>query len=157
MFGIIMLGIFVEGVSKFRHRISRSARIANRSPDQKSWNPHVLRWTITALHGSQALVGYILMLATMTFSVELLFSAIVGLSLGYAIFFQTEQHYLESSAHVTTNPCCGFMEEEAKELRSEHNEDTCSDGTPPPVPESVEETRVSYETIQETTVSDETV
>jgi len=57
------------------------------------------------------------MLATMTFSVELLFSVVLGLSLGYAIFFQTEDAFL-AERHVTTNPCCAFMEEEAKEVRS---------------------------------------
>ena len=58
------------------------------------------------------------MLATMTFSVELLFSVVLGLALGYAIFFQTEDAFLEEMRHVTTNPCCAFMEEEAKEVRS---------------------------------------
>jgi hypothetical protein len=119
MIGIALLGVFVEGVSKLRHRTVKAARRAHVSDDLQRWNPQFLRFAITVLHGSQALTGYILMLATMTFSIELLLSAVFGLALGYAIFFQTEEHYLGDSGHVTTNPCCGFMEEEAKELRRE--------------------------------------
>jgi hypothetical protein len=119
MIGIALLGVFVEGVSKLRHRTVKAAKRAHVSEDLQRWNPQFLRFAITLLHGSQALTGYILMLATMTFSIELLLSAVFGLALGYAIFFQTEEHYLGDSGHVTTNPCCGFMEEEAKELRRE--------------------------------------
>jgi hypothetical protein len=126
MIGIVLLGIFVEGVSKIRHSTVKAAKRANRSGEQKSWNPHFLRASISLLHGGQALAGYILMLATMTFSVELLFSAITGLALGYAVFFQTEEHHLSNfdSGHVTTNPCCNFMEEEARELRSEKDDNS---------------------------------
>jgi hypothetical protein len=119
MIGIALLGVFVEGVSKLRHRTVKAAKRAHDSDDLQRWNPQFLRFAITLFHGSQALTGYILMLATMTFSIELLSSAVFGLALGYAIFFQTEAHYLGDSGHVTTNPCCGFMEEEAKELRRE--------------------------------------
>jgi hypothetical protein len=121
MIGIALLGVFVEGVSKLRHRTVKAARRAHVSNDLQRWNPQFLRFAITLLHGSQALTGYILMLATMTFSIELLLSAVFGLALGYALFFQTEEHYLSDAGHlhVTTNPCCGFMEEEAKELRRE--------------------------------------
>jgi hypothetical protein len=117
MIGIALMGVFVEGVSKLRYRTVKAAKRAHVLGDQFRWNPHFLRFSITLLHGSQALTGYILMLATMTFSIELLLSAVFGLALGYAIFFQTEEQYLADSAgHVTTNPCCGFMEDEAKEL-----------------------------------------
>lgn len=119
MIGIALLGVFVEGVSKLRHRVVKAAKHAHVSEDVQRWNPKFLRFSITLLHGGQAFTGYILMLATMTFSIELLLSAVFGLALGYAIFFQTEEHYLGESGHVTTNPCCGFMEEEAKELRRE--------------------------------------
>jgi hypothetical protein len=119
MIGVALLGVFVEGVAKLRHRTVKAAKRAHVSNDLQSWNLQLLRFAITLLHGSQALTGYILMLATMTFSIELLLSAVFGLALGYALFFQTEEHYLGNSGHVTTNPCCGFMEEEAKELRRE--------------------------------------
>jgi len=114
-------------------------------------NPHFVRGILTCLHGLQALTGYILMLATMTFSVEFLFMTVVGLAFGYVLFFQQlggpaggsgsgfggsdegssndvagdgsnnnsstllPEHLLEDHAHVNVNPCCNFMEDEAKE------------------------------------------
>ena len=82
---------------------------------------------IIYLPGAQALLGYIVMLATMTFSVELLACVILGLSLGYGIFFKPADVFLENPGHVTTNPCCAFMEEEVKDLRSmELDEDLAS-------------------------------
>ena len=61
------------------------------------------------------------MLATMTFSVELFLCVIGGLGLGYALF------YNENDPHVTTNPCCNFIQSEAIErtsirVREEHEE-----------------------------------
>ena len=84
--GVVLLGIITEGVSKLR------------SLSSKRLSGFLKRVTITVLHGIQALVGYILMLATMTFSIELLTCVIVGLGLGFALFYDDED------AHVTTNP-----------------------------------------------------
>lgn len=47
-----------------------------------------LRVVVTLLHALQAFCGYLLMLVTMTFSIELFLAVIVGLAMGYAIFFQ---------------------------------------------------------------------
>jgi Ctr copper transporter family len=85
------------------------------------WNPIILRFSITLLHGMQALFGYILMLISMTFSIELLCAVVLGLASGYGTFF----HWNASTGpdddglsvrHVTSNPCCEFMEEEGKEI-----------------------------------------
>ena len=86
MMGVVLLGIITEAVSKLR------------SLSSKRLSGFLKRLTITVLHGIQALVGYILMLATMTFSIELLVCVIVGLGLGFALFYDDED------AHVTTNP-----------------------------------------------------
>mmetsp|Transcript_11776 Transcript_11776/g.18086 ORF Transcript_11776/g.18086 Transcript_11776/m.18086 type:complete len:223 (-) Transcript_11776:646-1314(-) len=94
MIGITLLGIVTEGISKVRSLIS------------KRFTGSTKRWSITFFHGLQALVGYILMLATMTFSVELFVCVILGLGLGFAIFYDDEK------IHVTTNPCCNFIQEE---------------------------------------------
>lgn len=115
MFGVFLLGISVEGVSKLRQVFVRTARRRNRQVSTR-WNPHLVRAGVTGLHGFQALMGYILMLATMTYSAEFLIAVVSGLAVGYATFFQTEENYLSSVTHVTTNPCCNFMEEEAKEV-----------------------------------------
>jgi hypothetical protein len=92
MLGTIALGVVTEGISKLRSTLSKKLK------------GNVKRWSITVLHGLQALVGYILMLCTMTFSVELLFCVIFGLALGFAIFYD------EDGLHVTTNPCCNFIQ-----------------------------------------------
>ena len=109
MLGILLLSIATEGLSKTRSLLSKRLKGG------------IKRWTITLLHGLQALVGYILMLATMTFSVELLFCVIVGLGIGFAIFYDDED------SHVTTNPCCNFIQEEFNErastLRQQHLEE----------------------------------
>jgi copper transporter 1 len=96
---VALLGIATEYISKLRSRLcsKRPSRFRN------------YRLTIAVLHGLQALVGYILMLATMTFSVELFSSVILGLGIGYSLF------YSDDDWHVTTNPCCNYMQDEANE------------------------------------------
>jgi hypothetical protein len=109
MMGIIALGVVTEGISKVRSMLSKRLK------------GNIKRWSITFLHGLQALVGYILMLCTMTFSVELLACVIMGLALGFAIFYD------EDGLHVTTNPCCNFIQVTALRLflrdmfRSQHD------------------------------------
>lgn len=100
MFGVILLAVMVEGISKLRFIAQRNLR---------STHHKYKRSLITALHGLQALVGYILMLATMTFSVELLICVIFGLGVGYGVFYE------DGDNHVTTNPCCNFIQGEADE------------------------------------------
>lgn len=97
MAAIMALSILTEFISKLRFYL------------QKSLHGKKRRIGITLLHGMQALVGYVLMLATMTFSVELFLSVIVGLGVGYAIFYD------DNDTHVTTNPCCNYMQDEADE------------------------------------------
>merc|ERR1719384_462579 len=63
--------------------------------------------------------GYILMLATMTFSVELLLCVIVGLGIGFILFYD------ERDGHVTTNPCCSFMQSESDERIEDPYDDCC--------------------------------
>jgi len=83
------------------------------------WSPHFVRAALTVLHGTQALAGYMLMLCAMTFSAEFLVVTVVGLSLGYTVFFHSNPNdadaFLEDNTHVNANPCCNFMEDEAKE------------------------------------------
>lgn len=117
MVGVLLLAVAVEGVSKLRYCIIRAAKASYRSPDQNQWNLTLLRFGISSMHGAQALFGYIIMLATMTFSLELLSCVILGLGIGYGVFFQTDDVFRESG-HVTTNPCCAFMEDEVKDLHS---------------------------------------
>ena len=105
MIGVLVLAILTEAISKYRHRLSQRAKKTYfQSPEAKT-----LRLTQTSLHGLHALTGYVLMLATMTFSLELMLCVIIGLVIGYAIFGGDQY------SHVTTNPCCAFLEDEACE------------------------------------------
>ena len=106
---ILLLAVAVEGASYFRLRIKRNT-------DAGWWKK---TW-YAALHGVQALMGYVLMLSVMTFSGEMLIFAVVGLSAGYAVFFLDDNDGVGSpstAVHVTTSPCCAFMTDEALEYK----------------------------------------
>lgn len=55
------------------------------------------------------LYSYILMLAAMTYSIELLLCTVAGLSLGYYIFYK-QKHMLNANQSAA-NPCCDFLED----------------------------------------------
>lgn len=99
--GIFTLAALTEGVSRVRHQLFKKAR----SAPQSEHNMYSLLQT--GLHGLHALMGYLLMLASMTFSLELFLSVIFGLVFGYVLFGGDAQ------THVATNPCCAFLEDEA--------------------------------------------
>ncbi len=98
MLGVVLLGVCAEGVSRLRHELSNKARGAHADEHFK--------YTLlqTGLHGLHALTGYILMLATMTFSCEMMLSVIVGLMIGYYVFGQ--------ATVISSSPCCAFLEDE---------------------------------------------
>ena len=83
--------------------------------------------TISTLHGFQALLGYVVMLATMTFSVEILLSVVLGLSVGYYHFFAGE---IGLEGHVTTNPCCNYMQDESNEHEQRQQQAAAAAGQP---------------------------
>ena len=121
MVGCFFLAIFVEGLSALRYRIVHSVKLAHRRGDQQQSSTQGLRLVVSIFHGLQGLVGYLLMLAIMTFSVELLLSVAVGLAVGYGVFFQYEEAF--GRVHVTTNPCCSFLEGEARETQTQQEEE----------------------------------
>jgi Ctr copper transporter family len=121
---VFLLAFGTEGVSKFRHVVSQ------RRPTRQS-SRRTRQAMISALHGFQALLGYVVMLATMTFSVEILLAVVAGLSTGYYYFFAGE---VGLEGHVTTNPCCNFMQDESNEHEQQqqqqqqlHQLQACSD------------------------------
>ena len=105
MIGVIILAILAEAISKFRHNLSKRAKISNVTKAEA----RKFRLTQTGLHGIHALTGYSLMLAAMTFALEFMVCVIMGLVIGYAIFGG------DTYSHVTTNPCCAFLEDEANQ------------------------------------------
>jgi Ctr copper transporter family len=106
LFLVFGLSFAAEATSKFRHNLSKR-------PIGRDYQARRTRqMIISGLHGFQALLGYVVMLATMTFSVEILLSVVLGLSAGYFYFFAGE---VGLEGHVTTNPCCNFMQDESDE------------------------------------------
>eukprot|EP00934_Nitzschia_sp_Nitz4_P001549 Nitzschia sp. Nitz4//scaffold25_size161228//89991//90693//NITZ4_002436-RA/size161228-snap-gene-0.10-mRNA-1//1//CDS//3329544604//1549//frame0 len=97
---ILILSILTEGLSKLRHVLSKKAKLA-------AWDEHYYYTVIqTGLHGVHAYLGYMLMLAVMTFALEFFVAVVVGLALGYVIFGGNSYTY------GSTNPCCAFMDED---------------------------------------------
>jgi hypothetical protein len=105
MVGVLVLAMTTEAISKLRHKLSVKAR--NVATGQSERKKLVLAQTL--MHGVHAFFGYIVMLATMTFSLELLCCVISGLTIGYFTFGG------ETYSHLSTNPCCAFLQEEANE------------------------------------------
>ncbi|CAJ1958916.1 unnamed protein product [Cylindrotheca closterium] len=105
MAAVFCLAVFTEAISKMRHKLSLRARdVSTPLPERRK-----IAIFQTLLHGIHAFIGYIVMLATMTFSLELLCCVIFGITTGYFVFGG------ESYSHVSTNPCCAFLEDEAQE------------------------------------------
>lgn len=105
MAAVFFLAVLTEAISKLRHKLTMRARdVSTPLAERKR-----IATFQTLLHGIHAFIGYVVMLATMTFSLELLCCVIFGLTTGYFVFGG------ESYSHVSTNPCCAFLEDEAQE------------------------------------------
>lgn len=108
------LGILLEALPHWRRKyIARLERIEG--------NDDKVQLVSSALHGCQALLGYLLMLVAMTYSIELLFSAILGLSIGYYLFYKQRRNRFTSGngnevQPSSTTPCCEFLEEENEQM-----------------------------------------
>eukprot|EP00555_Chaetoceros_dichaeta_P003511 CAMPEP_0198248832 /NCGR_PEP_ID=MMETSP1447-20131203/504_1 /TAXON_ID=420782 /ORGANISM="Chaetoceros dichaeta, Strain CCMP1751" /LENGTH=225 /DNA_ID=CAMNT_0043933313 /DNA_START=34 /DNA_END=711 /DNA_ORIENTATION=+ len=109
MAGVLLLGISVETISTLRARYS--AKVVKLNEGGRGETSLRVQLVMTLLHGLQALMGYILMLATMTYSIEILFSTVVGLSMGF--FISLRYSKTPPSSSNATNPCCDFLEDDA--------------------------------------------
>jgi len=135
MTGVFFLAIFVEWISKARQGFIEWARkdARRRRVGGRRSNARAARAILVSIHGIQASVGYILMLATMTFATELLVMTILGLSVGYAWFFLPaleDEDLVSDNSRVNANPCCNFTEEESKDISKGEDDDslTIEDG-----------------------------
>ena len=120
------LAVLVEGSSKLRQVLVKRSRDyvfrqSSHRPYHFSKNTALTLWRLVGvpgIHALQALLGYILMLATMTFAVELLLAVVLGLGVGHAMFFPFDPTAAQPTVtHVTSNPCCQFLEQEARDER----------------------------------------
>ena len=84
-----LLAILVEGLSSARSVLVRSNH--NFLADRQ--HQHL---ALTAIYAVQTLLGYILMLVTMSFSIELFLSVVTGLMVGNLLFIR----YSSSSSHA---------------------------------------------------------
>eukprot|EP00566_Odontella_aurita_P001495 CAMPEP_0113553588 /NCGR_PEP_ID=MMETSP0015_2-20120614/15696_1 /TAXON_ID=2838 /ORGANISM="Odontella" /LENGTH=239 /DNA_ID=CAMNT_0000454673 /DNA_START=291 /DNA_END=1010 /DNA_ORIENTATION=+ /assembly_acc=CAM_ASM_000160 len=137
MLAVLLLALVTEGVSFLRMKMSKKPiERERRRRNSRTWRgKRKASLFRLGLHGLQALLGYLLMIAAMTYSIELLLSAIVGLIIGHGTFFERiysdgatdDEMNAEGSAEtdigddvagantVSTNPCCAFMNDEAVE------------------------------------------
>jgi hypothetical protein len=90
IFGAATLGFLVEALSAYRREVFRRARERGRQAKK----------SLTLLHGAQAFIGYVLMCLAMTFSLEILFSVVLGLMLGHYIF------NADDVPRGKADPCC---------------------------------------------------
>jgi len=107
MAGVVCLGIAVETVATLRARYVAKVKLAEGGRGESSVRVQLV---MTLFHGLQACMGYILMLATMTYSIEILICTVIGLSVGF--FIRLRYKTLPSSSNAT-NPCCDFLEDES--------------------------------------------
>ena len=132
---VFLLSFATEGISKFRHTLS-SRPVLGR---ERRHSKRIRQVQISALHGVQALLGYVVMLATMTFSVEILLSVVLGLSSGYYYYFAGE---IGLEGHVTTNPCCSYMQNESDDQAQRQHQQQQQQSAMP-LQESSEETTIT--------------
>ena len=83
MFGVLALGILAEALVAFRRSRAEKALAG--------------RFEAAIGYGLQLALGYLLMLAAMTYAVELFVSAITGVAIGHALF-RTDR--------AVAPPCC---------------------------------------------------
>ena len=147
MIAMILLGITAEGLAAARsggwipswaHRLARqccscwscccssNARggggrsLTNRRGRQFSKSQRwFVKMCIISTHIVQALVGYVLMLAAMSYSLELLGSVLLGLGIGYATFFDLD----DKDGHTSND---GYDEVGQED---DEDDDPANDGT----------------------------
>jgi hypothetical protein len=116
---VFVLAILVEGSSTLRRFIMKKflQYVSSRVRNHRGKATLLAWWQrvgIPTLHASQALLGYLLMLATMTFALEFLLAVVIGLGVGHALF--TQKNELASATHaVSANPCCQFLIDDARD------------------------------------------
>jgi Ctr copper transporter family len=126
---VVLLGIVTEWIARLRHDVSKYHRrrmvgqLLQRRPGRRHQQQPTGRisdkiWYIqTLLHGMNAFSAYILMLATMTYSLELLCCVILGLMIGYWVFGG------DSYTHAGS-PCCAFLDDDNNDSSSNRDDGT---------------------------------
>ena len=77
-FGVVVLGMGVEWMGSYRKTLHKDLKKKTKVKRRQAY--------FVFLHFMHALMGYVLMLATMTYSFEMLVAVCLGLAIGYAVF-----------------------------------------------------------------------
>ncbi len=112
MIAITAMGILVETIPVWRLRYL--AKIDRDNLDREGKKVSLI---LTAFHGLQAFLGYILMLAAMTYSIEIFASTVIGLALGHHLSYKKRQilkRARSSGGEIPDNgtPCCEFLQDD---------------------------------------------
>ncbi len=105
MLGVFLLGVGTEGMGAIRRKVSASRHTSPTSSSISRRRRMFYVWAQRGLYGVQGTLGYFLMLAVMTYSTELLISCLFGVTIGYTLFTDNNNH----DAATNSNPCCDFM------------------------------------------------
>jgi hypothetical protein len=114
MLAVIGMGVFTEAIGRLRHDVNVRARkitllAATASSGTRRRHQrylHRLWYLQTLLQGVNAFMAYVLMLATMTFSLEILGCVILGLMIGYFVFGGDLYNHAGSV-------CCQILEDDS--------------------------------------------
>lgn len=90
--GVLLLGMMIEATIKLRRFVSTWPKL------RRTWMKDA---AVTSLFGTNVALGYLAMLAAMTFNIEIFISTVVGLAVGHLVFANSKQPVRE-----TADPCC---------------------------------------------------
>ena len=126
-FLMMVFGGLIELLSALRKHVHKHGKHSSSSSSLSSLDapssPSILLTFVasskifdTSFHFIQAFLGYVIMLAVMTYSVELIASVCLGLALGHALFTSVKDRPPSSA-----DPCCA----DYVELDSDDDDDDC--------------------------------
>eukprot|EP00397_Hematodinium_sp_SG-2012_P011164 GEMP01011295.1.p1 GENE.GEMP01011295.1~~GEMP01011295.1.p1 ORF type:complete len:570 (+),score=112.74 GEMP01011295.1:78-1787(+) len=114
LFGIMALGIVAEGILKLRRNLAKRGfgRVVKMS-----------------LYMCNVTLGYLVMLATMTYSYEYFFAAILGLTIGHYLF-----NVDDKASPLATTACCRNEIKDSEETADDEDEICCKFVVTPDTP-----------------------
>jgi len=117
MIFVTLIGIITEGVPVMRAKFLKRIKVTKMNVRSKS-----IKLLLSSLHGLQILLGYILMLAAMTYSIELLLSTVLGLILGYLIFEKEKHLAFSPSIQTQRTPCCESLDDDFQSISDKNQQ-----------------------------------
>lgn len=105
--GVFLLGMMIEGTIRLRRFAGASVRFKQ---------PWIKEFAVTSLFGLNVALGYLAMLAAMTFNGEIFISTVMGLAIGHLAFANSKTPVRESA-----DPCCVTAETDPQAQTSLRN------------------------------------